>query len=62
MKQYGIQISPEAAKDIERVYIYIAYEILAPQTAVEYYMGIFRTIRRLSTVGASFAVSQNFSL
>ena len=57
-QRYSVVISPEAVADIERVYDYIAFSVMAPETAVRYYMGIYDTIQKLSRVGAALAVSQ----
>jgi len=54
----NIVISPEAEADIDRVYAYIAYEVMAPETAVRYYIGIYDTIQKLSKMGYMLAVSQ----
>ena len=58
MQTYRVVISPEAESDINDVYDYIAFEVMAPETAVRYYMGIYDTIEKLSLVGAMLAVSQ----
>jgi len=55
---YNVIISPEAESDIDKVYSYIAFEVMAPETAVRYYMGIYDTIQKLSQVGNILAVSQ----
>jgi plasmid stabilization system protein ParE len=58
MIQYTIELSHEAETDIEEVYQYIAYDIMAPQTAIDYYIGIFDMIAKLTYLGDVFAVSQ----
>jgi len=58
MQTYRVVISPEAESDINDVYDYIAFEVMAPETAVRYYMGIYDTIEKLPLVGAMLAVSQ----
>jgi plasmid stabilization system protein ParE len=54
----SVVISPEAEADIDRVYDYIAFSVMAPETAVRYYIGIYDTIHNLSRVGGSLAISQ----
>jgi len=56
--EFSVIISPEAEADIDEVYNYIAFEVMAPETAVRYYMGIYDTIQKLSVVGAVLPVSQ----
>jgi len=58
MKRYKVIISPEAESDIENVYAFITFEVMAPETAVRYYMGIYDTIQKLSCSGSMLAVSQ----
>ena len=53
-----VVISPEAEADIDEVYDHIAFSAMAPKTAVNYYMGIYDTIKKLSTVGDILPVSQ----
>ena len=62
MQSYSVVISPEAESDIDNVYNYIAFEVMAPETAVRYYIGIYDTIEKLSRVGVMLAVSQQPSL
>ena len=54
----NIIISPEAEEDIEEVFNYIVYKVMAPETAVRYYMGIYDTIQNLSVIGAVLPKSQ----
>jgi plasmid stabilization system protein ParE len=56
MVQYTIHLSTEAEADMNEVYQFIAYEIMAPQTAIDYYIGIHDTIRKLSYIGDSLAI------
>ena len=56
--RFSVIISPEAETDIDEVYNYIAFEVMAPETAVRYYMGIYDTIQNLSIVGAMLSASQ----
>ena len=56
--EYSIVIDSDAEADIDEVYAYIAFEVMAPETAVRYYMGIYDTIKKLSVVGAMLAISQ----
>ena len=58
MREYSVVMSPEAEADVERVYDYIAFEVMAPETAVRYYMGLYDTIQHLSIVGGVLPVSQ----
>ena len=62
MEEYSVVISLEAEADIDEVYDYIAFGVMAPETAVRYYMGIYDTIQNLSIVGAMLAISQQPSL
>jgi plasmid stabilization system protein ParE len=57
-----VVITPAAEADIDSVYSYIVDVVFALMAALEYRIGIYDTINRLSTVGASIAVSQNLSL
>ena len=62
MRHYTISVSPEAEADIERVYNYIAYEVMVPDVALCYYFGIYDTIRKLAYLGNVLAVSSRESL
>ena len=55
---YSVIISSEAEADIDEAYAYIAFEVMAPETAVRYYMGIYDTIQKLAIVGAMMATNQ----
>ncbi|MDR0830859.1 MAG: type II toxin-antitoxin system RelE/ParE family toxin [Prevotellaceae bacterium] len=59
MQKYEIYYTERAQQDIERIYEYIAYEVLSPHTAVKYFNEILDNIDKLKTVGSSFAYSQN---
>jgi len=59
MKRYIIHITYKAEEDINSIYHYIAEELMAPTTAINYYRGIFYTIRDLSTTAGIYAFSQN---
>jgi plasmid stabilization system protein ParE len=56
--EYSIVISPEAEADVDGIYAYIAFEVMAPETAVRYYMGLYDTIQHLAIVGGALPVSQ----
>ena len=56
--EYGIVISPEAESDVDGIFAYIAFEVMAPETAVRYYMGLYDAIQHLSVVGGALPVSQ----
>jgi len=55
---YSVLISPEAEADVNEVFEYIAFEVMVPETAIRYRMGIYNTIKKLSIVGAMLPVSQ----
>jgi plasmid stabilization system protein ParE len=55
---YSVIISPAAEADIDDVYNYITFEAMAPETAIQYYFGIYDAIKHLSVVGAVLPVSQ----
>jgi plasmid stabilization system protein ParE len=60
--KYNVIVSPAAEADIDDVYNYITLEAMSPETAIQYYFGIYDTIKRLSVVGAVLPVSQRPSL
>jgi plasmid stabilization system protein ParE len=57
MKQYAISVSNEADSDIDAVYDYIASELMAPQTAIDYRNGIHDTIAKLIYLGGILAIN-----
>jgi hypothetical protein len=59
MKKYKIQTWPEAMRDTENVYNYIAYTLLMPDTAAKYRWGIFETIAQLSWMAGSLPVNRS---
>ena len=58
-KKYRVVVSPEAEADMIKIHDYIAYELLAPETAVRYHMGMYDTIQKLSAYADIFAMSGN---
>jgi plasmid stabilization system protein ParE len=58
MKRYKIHYTPEALDDIDNVYRYIAEEHMSPDTAVDYYNGIYDTVQRLTVAGGAIAINQ----
>ncbi|MDR1982148.1 MAG: type II toxin-antitoxin system RelE/ParE family toxin [Tannerellaceae bacterium] len=58
MKKRKVCITPEALRDIERLYDYIAYELLEPFTAQKYSEGVFDAIKELHRLGEALAVNQ----
>jgi plasmid stabilization system protein ParE len=57
--EYKVLISPEAEDDIDDLFVYIAYEVMHPLTALKYRDGIIATIDRLAIHAGIFAVSAN---
>ena len=53
-----IDISTDAADDIQKLYDYIAYELLNEDAAFGYWSGIYETIEKLSYLGEVIAFSQ----
>ena len=47
MKHYSIQITSKALDDMEKIYNYIAFQLLAPEAAMEHYNRIANAIERL---------------
>ena len=56
--EYSIFISSEAETDVDEIYNYIAFEVMAPETAIRYYIGLYDAIQHLSIVGGALPVSQ----
>ena len=54
----NVIITPEAEDDIVELCNYIAFDVMAHNTAIRYYIGIYDTIKKLSVVGAMLPVSQ----
>lgn len=50
MKEYQVNITPKAKDDMEDIYNYIAYSLLAPQAAMNQYNNIADAILSLSTM------------
>lgn len=50
MKEYQVKITPKAKDDMEEIYNYIAYSLLAPQAAMNQYNNIADAILSLSTM------------
>ena len=50
MKEYQVNITPKAKDDMEEIYNYIAYSLLAPQAAMNQYNNIADAILSLSTM------------
>ena len=42
MRQFEVKLSDPALEDADRVYAYIANEVLAPMTAALYYQGLLK--------------------
>ena len=57
MKRYEISIMPEAMRDIDSLYMYIAYEIMMPMAAIRYRQGIVNTIRSLAYLPKGHSIS-----
>lgn len=55
MKTYKVLITPDAEADLTEIKDYIAFELLAPDTALSYLQALQDAITRLSFVGASVA-------
>ncbi len=51
---YSIRYSAEARQDIRDIYEYIAFELLAPDIAVEQYRRIVKAIRKLDDMPLRF--------
>ena len=47
MKEYQVKITPKAKDDMEEIYNYIAYSLLAPQAAMNQYNNIADAILSL---------------
>jgi plasmid stabilization system protein ParE len=58
MKRYKIHYTPEALEDMDNVYRYIAEVRMSPDTAIDYYNGIYDTIQQLIVAGGSIAINQ----
>ena len=56
MGKYEIKITDEALADMELIYEYIAYELLAPETAMEQYNRIADAILSLDSFPDKFAL------
>ena len=50
MKEYQVKITPKSKDDMEEIYNYIAYSLLAPQAAMNQYNNIADAILSLSTM------------
>ncbi|GHT21866.1 hypothetical protein AGMMS4957_11300 [Bacteroidia bacterium] len=55
---YNIRLLPQAVRDIDHLYNYIAEELMEPLTAKKYQEGILDTIERLIIAGGSIAINQ----
>ena len=53
-----VDISPDADADIERLFNYIAFEVMNEDAAFGYRTGIIETIAKLSYLGELLAFSQ----
>jgi hypothetical protein len=62
MKRYEVSIMPEAMRDIDNLYIYIAYEIMMPLSAIRYRQGLVKTINNLTYFPQAHAINENKSL
>ncbi|GHT53744.1 hypothetical protein FACS189451_01360 [Bacteroidia bacterium] len=58
MKKFFIRISPEAEMDIDRIYRYIAFELMSPLTASRYVEGILEKMDSLKTFADMLAPNQ----
>jgi toxin ParE1/3/4 len=56
MKQYTVEISNEALVDMEQLYNYIAYVLLAPENAIGQYNRIADEILKLDTFPERFQI------
>lgn len=55
MTQYKINIAPEAAKEIENIYLYIAKD--SPNNAAHWYFSIYDKIQTLKDFPARFPIA-----
>jgi hypothetical protein len=62
MKRYEVSIMPEAMRDIDNLYIYIAYEIMMPLSAIRYRQGLVKTINNLTCLPQANSINENESL
>jgi plasmid stabilization system protein ParE len=62
MRRYFIHYTARATQDMDDLYWYIAYEVMAPDTAVKYFNELLDTINNLEIIAASLAQSQNVFL
>ena len=62
MPHYRVVILPEAEKDINNTYYYIADSLFQRETADKYMDGIYKTIDRLALYDGILAVSTNENL
>ena len=59
MKRYIIDLSEQAASDIDNFVDYIIFAYKAPITAKRHYDGLFKTIKSLSMVAGNLPVYNN---
>ena len=52
MKKYNVRITDDALLDMETIYYYISYELLAPQNAQEQYNRIAKAVLSLEELPA----------
>jgi hypothetical protein len=57
MKRYKIDLSEQAANDIDNFVDYIIFAYKAPITAKRHYDGLFKTIKSLSIVAENISIS-----
>jgi plasmid stabilization system protein ParE len=53
---------PEAMRDIDNLYVYIAYEIMMPLSAIRYRQGLVKTINNLTYFPQAHSINENESL
>jgi toxin ParE1/3/4 len=59
--KYSIQYSEEAKQDIRDIYEYIAFELLAPDTAAQKYKSITEAVRELDEMPLRFPLYKDMS-
>jgi plasmid stabilization system protein ParE len=62
MKKYKIHYTPDAIEDMDNTYRFIAERLMSPDTAIDYYNGIYDVIQRLAIMGGVAAVHSRESI